>query len=304
MTTRHSLLEDVGDGTVTTAKGPSTRPWAWLRPLWRHPDLVVSGAFFAIVVLAVALAPVLSPYDPAVQNPADQFASPSPHHLMGTDDFGRDIFSRVLYGGRPILAIGISSIAIALVVGLIVGLLTGYYGGWLDQVLMALMDVMFSFPFVLLAILIVTALGPGPINTVIAIAVASIATFARLARSLVISLRKMSYIEASIAIGAGDGRILRRHILPNLLGPLLVMATANLAMAIGYASALNFLGLGVQPPTPDWGVMVSDGKQFIYSALQVPFFPGLAITLTVISLNFMGDGLQALLDPTGRRGES
>lgn len=295
------LLDDVSGEIVPAASsGPS---WRWGRRLWRYPDLVVGGAFFALVVLVVALAPVLSPYDPAAQNAAHQFATPSLRHLMGTDDFGRDIFSRVLYGGRPILTIGLASIALALLIGLVVGLLAGYYGGWLDHVLMALMDLSFSFPFVLLAILIVTALGPGLVNAIIAIAVASIATFARLTRSIVISLRRMPYIEASVAIGAGDRRILLRHVLPNLLGPLLVLATANLAVAIGYASALNFLGLGVQPPTTDWGVMVSDGKQFIYSALQVPFFPGLAITLTVISLNFLGDGLQALLDPAGRGGD-
>jgi peptide/nickel transport system permease protein len=218
---------------------------------------------------------------------------------MGADDFGRDLLSRVLYGGRPILTIGVSSIALALAAGIVVGLVTGYYGGWLDHVLMALMDLTLSFPFVLLAILIVSALGPGPINAIIAIAVPTIPTFARLSRSVVISLRTMPYVEASAALGAGHGRILRRHILPNLLGPLIVMATANLAMAIGYASALNFLGLGVQPPTPDWGLMVSGGEQFIYSSLQISFFPGLAITLTVVSLNFMGDGLQAFLDPTG-----
>ncbi len=280
---------------------PARRSWRHMR-LWRYPDLVVGGVFFAVVVLVVVLAPLLSPYNPATQNPSDQFAPMSLQHLMGTDDFGRDIFSRILYGGRPILTIGVTSIVLAMVVGLIVGVLGGYYRGWIDHALMALMDLLFSFPFVLLAILVVTALGPGIVNAIIAISVASIAIFARLARSIVISLRGMPYVEAAIAAGMGSGRILWRHILPNLLGPLIVMATANLAMAIGYASALNFLGLGVQPPTPDWGVMVSDGKQFIYSALQVPFFPGLAITLTVVSLNFLGDGLQALLDPAGRRG--
>ncbi len=272
-----------------------------VRDLSRYRAAVLGGAIFLAAVLLGLFAPVISPYDPFAQNVPERLQGPSLAHPMGTDDFGRDTFSRIVWGARPLLLASSLSVLAALVVGGVFGLSAGYWRGWLDDVLMRLMDVILSFPLMLLAILIVATLGPGLLNSVVAIAFSQIPTFARLVRSIVLSISKREYIQAARAVGAGDTRITSRHILPNLLGPAIVQATATLAVAIGYMSGLSFLGLGVQPPTADWGVMVSDGRRLIFSHPLVPFFPGAAITLTVIGLNFMGDGLRDFLDPTLRR---
>jgi len=267
----------------------------------RHRAAVLGGAIFLAAVLLGLLAPAISPYDPLEQNVPARLQGPSLNHLMGTDDFGRDVFSRIIWGARPLLFASTVSILLALVIGGTVGLVAGYWGGRLDNILMRLMDVILSYPLMLLAILVVATLGPGLINAIYAIAFSQIPIFARLVRSIVFSIAKQEYILAAKAIGAGDIRITIRHVLPNLLGPTIVQATATLAIAIGYLSALSFLGLGVQPPTADWGAMVSDGRRLIYSHPLVPFFPGAAITLTVVGLNFMGDGLRDFLDPTMRQ---
>jgi peptide/nickel transport system permease protein len=207
------------------------------------------------------------------------------------------VFTRVLYGGRPILFTGFVSVFAALALGLVIGMVAAYWGGVLDNSLMRLMDVMLSFPSVLLAILIVAALGVGLSNAIVAITFAMVPVFARLVRSLVVTLVKEEYVTAARALGAGDLRILSQHILPNMIPPIIVQASAMLAIAIATATALNFLGLGVEPPTPDWGLMVSDGQKLIFDAPYVPLFPGIAITLTVLSINYVGDGLRDHLDP-------
>jgi len=236
----------------------------------RHRAAVLGGTIFLAAVLLGILAPVISPYDPFEQNVPERLQSPSLEHLMGTDDFGRDVFSRIIWGARPLLFASTLSILLALVIGGTLGLVAGYWGGQIDNILMRLMDVILSYPLMLLAILVVATLGPGLINSIYAIAFSQTPIFARLVRSIVLSIAKQEYILAAKAIGAGDARITVRHVLPNLLGPTIVQATATLAIAIGYLSALSFLGLGVQPPTADWGVMVSDGRRFISSRSYHP----------------------------------
>lgn len=263
-----------------------------------HWAALLGGAIFLIVVFAAVAAPVLSPYDPALQNIPARLQGPSIMHLLGTDDLGRDTFSRIVWGARPILVAGIVSVVLSTVIGSALGLVAGYLGGWIDDVIMRVIDVVLSFPIMLLAILIVATLGPGLNNALIAIAFAQVPGFARLVRSLVLSVAHNDFVEAARVLGARQTRIMLRHILPNLIGSIVVQATATLALAISLSAALSFLGLGVQPPEADWGVMVSDGRRLIFSNPLVPFIPGAAITLTVIALNFLGDGLRDWLDPT------
>lgn len=271
---------------------------ARLGGFWRKNEVVtLAGLFFGLVLLSSIFAPWIAPYDPVKVDIPSRLIAPSAEHWFGTDEFGRDLLSRVIYGGRPVLVTGVLSVVSALIVGTVIGTLAGYRGGWLDELLMRVMDIMLSFPAILLAILIVAALGVGLTNTVIAVSFSMVPTFARLARSIVLTLIHEQYVLASQCVGARERGILLRHILPNMSPPLIVQATAMLAIAISYASALSFLGLGVEPPTPDWGLMVSEGQRLIFDAIWIPFFPGLAITLTVLSVNYLGDGLRDHLDP-------
>lgn len=273
-----------------------------IRALWRRHDIaLVGGAIFAIILLVTALAPVFAPYDPMARNIKKRFAPPSTEFAFGTDQLGRDVFSRVIYGGRPILATSFAAVISALAIGAVIGVAGGYIGGWLDTALMRLMDVMLSFPSILLAILIVATLGVGLLNVTVAIGFAMVPVFARLARSIVITLALEEYVAAARSLGASDRHIILRHILPNMMPPIIVQASAMLAVAIGTASALNFIGLGVEPGTPDWGMMVAEGQRLIFDAAHVPLFPGLVITITVLSVNYVGDGLRDHLDPKLRR---
>ena len=270
--------------------------------LWRRYDIALVGAaVFAFILLITVFAPLAAPYDPMARNIKNRFATPSSAHIFGTDQLGRDVLSRVIYGGRPILAAGFSAVAASLAFGIAVGVAGGYIGGSLDTALMRLMDVMLSFPSILLAILIVATLGAGQLNVTVAIGFSMAPVFARLVRSIVITLAQEEYVVAARSLGAADQHIIWRHILPNMLPPIIVQASAMLAVAISTASALNFIGLGVAPGTPDWGMMVAEGQRLIFDAPHVPLFPGLAITVTVLSVNYMGDGLRDHLDPKLRQ---
>lgn len=269
-----------------------------LRRLWRKYDLaLIGGVFFVFVMLVSIFAPIAAPYDPAERNIRNRLAAPSLAHPFGTDEMGRDVLSRVIYGGRTVLTAGFSALGLSFGVGLLVGMIGGYVGGWLDNVLMRAMDIMLSFPSVLLAILIVTTLGVGQTNVIIAIGVAQIPIFARLVRSIVLILVNEEYVLAARSLGANDFAILRAHIFPNMIPPILVQATAMLAITIATATALNFLGLGVETGVPDWGMMVADGQDLLFDAPHVPFFPGFVLMLTVLSVNYVGDGLRDHLDP-------
>jgi peptide/nickel transport system permease protein len=273
------------------------------QPLWRRfarNRPAVLGLFIILAMLAcAALADVIAPYDWRAQDIAGRFASPSSVHLLGTDELGRDILSRVLYGARFSLTIGFGAVAISFVIGTLVGLCAGFYRR-VDGVIMRLVDIMMAFPGILLAIAIVAALGPGLSSTIVAIGVNEIPGFARLNRSVALSLREREFVMAARVLGASDRIILIRHILLNLVSPLIVFASLRISTAILVGATLSFLGLGVQPPVPEWGAMVSTARQYIATAPHTFVYPTLAILITVVGFNLLGDGLRDALDPTLR----
>ncbi|MCF7935960.1 MAG: ABC transporter permease [Synergistales bacterium] len=226
----------------------------------------------------------------------EEVRAPEHHYIFGTDDLGRDVFSRVIYGARLSLLIGFISVGIALMVGMLLGLVSGYYGRWLDDVIMRSMDILLSIPYVLLAILIVAILGPGLVNAMIAIGIVSVPHFARIVRGSVLSLKQSEYVQAARVLGAGDIHIIFRHILRNSLSPIIVQTTLTFASAILSAAALGFLGLGAQPPTPEWGVMLADGRKLLLTSPWSVIFPGAAIVIFVLGFNLLGDGLRDALD--------
>jgi peptide/nickel transport system permease protein len=273
------------------------------RPLRRfRADPAALGALsiLSLVAVAVLLAPALTPYDPLAMNPGEQLLPPGPSHPAGTDLFGRDVATRLLYGGRLTLGIAAMSVLIASLLGTAMGLLAGYYGRATDRAIGWLVDVLLSFPSVLLALTIVAALGPGVANVVVAIAIAGIPTYTRLVRGQVLSARRQPYVRAAVSVGCTDKRILVRHILPNAMGPIVVLATVSIGWAILSASALSFLGLGVQPPAPEWGAMLNEGRGYLRAAPWMTAAPGLAIALTVLAVNLLGDALRDMLDPQSR----
>ncbi len=264
----------------------------------RKNRLAVMGGILLIGFLSVALfAPFLAPYDPLSQDLYNRLAAPSLSHPFGTDDFGCDILSRVIYGSRISLRIGVVAVVISLALGTTIGLIAGYWGGMLDQVLMRMMDLLLAFPSILLAIGIVAIIGPGLENAMLAIGIVAVPQYARLVRASALSVREMDYVQAARALGAGDLRILLVAVLPNCLAPLIVQSTLGLATAILDAAGLSFLGLGAQPPVPEWGAMLSNGRELILRAPWVLTFPGVAIFFTVLAFNLLGDGLRDALDP-------
>ena len=281
-------------------KGKSQFRLIWKR-LCRNKLAMLGLVFVVIVVLAAVFADVLAPYDYAKADPNNAFLMPSAQHLMGTDDLGRDILSRVIYGGRISLLVSIVSIAIALVFGCLIGVVSGFYGGVTDGVLMRIMDVFMAIPSFLLAICISAALGSGVVNTAIAIAVGFIPSYARLMRGQVMSLRGQEFVEAARVTGAGGMRIMLLHILPNTLSTIIVDSTLRLGASIMLISSLSFIGLGVQPPTPEWGSMLSAGRSYIRDFWPMVTFPGLAIMVTLFGFNLFGDGLRDALDPRLKR---
>lgn len=274
-----------------------------LKRLLRSPSAVTGAVIVAALVLAGVFAPLLTPFDPVRQDLRSVLQAPSATHLLGTDNLGRDVLARILYGARLTLFIGAFAVGVGLIFGVPLGIVSGYYRGLVDQVIQRLMDLMLSFTSFLLALTLVALLGVGLTNVIIAVGVATIPRFARLVRSSVLSLREVTYIEASQALGARDGRVLWKHILPNSLAPVIVQATLSMGSTILTAAGLGFLGLGVQPPTPEWGAMLGEGRNYIFSQPSVTTFPGLAIFLAVVGFNLLGDGLRDALDPQlrGRR---
>jgi ABC-type dipeptide/oligopeptide/nickel transport system permease subunit len=256
----------------------------------------IGGAILGMLILVAALAPALTAYDPARPDVPHRFALPSRAHPFGTDNLGRDIFSRVIYGSRVSLRIGFVSVGIAFSCGLTLGLLAGYYQR-LDNLIMRAMDVLLAFPGLLLAIAILGALGPSLTNAMIAVGIATTPTYVRITRSAVLRVRGREYVEASRAVGATDRRIVIRHVLPNISSEVIVTTTLSMAGAILAASVLSFLGLGAQPPTPEWGAMVFVAKDYLAVAPHLAMFPILAIFVTVLGFNFLGDGLRDALDP-------
>jgi peptide/nickel transport system permease protein len=251
----------------------------------------------AVLIVIAALAPSIVPYDPVDQSFRIKLQPPSGDHFFGTDEFGRDIFSRVLVGTRVALGVGSFPVLIALVIGVGLGLLAGYYGRGIDQVVMRLIDIVLAFPWLLLAIGIMAVLGPGINNVVIAVAIVYIPAFARIVRGMVLSIKEKEFVEAARAIGQSDSRIIVRHVLSNAWAPIIVLSTLSIGQAIIYAAGLSFIGLGTQPPDADWGAMLTSGREHLRDAPWLGFFPGFAILVTVLAFNLFGDGLRDALDP-------
>lgn len=271
--------------------------WAMLRPVLRNRLVLFGAGIVLLMVVFALLANVVAPYDPTEMKVTDALKAPSRAHLFGTDRFGRDVLSRTIYGSRIALGVALSSIGIALAVGSVLGLIGGYLGGWSDLVIGRVMDVLFSFPTLILAIAIAAMLGPGLNNAALAIAVVYAPLFSRVARGPVIAERAKEHVAAAIALGGGSVRIVLRHILPNILAPLIVQASVALAFAILTEASLSYLGLGTQPPDPSWGTMLNEGRTYLETAPWMSIFPGLAIMLAVFGFNLLGDGLRDILDP-------
>lgn len=285
-------------GTVPLPPATSPRSREGLGLLVRRPSSVIAWGFLALILLASLAAPLVAPFQPTAQNFSTTLLAPgAPGHLAGTDNLGRDQLSRLLYGGRPIIVTALCSVAVSTVVGTLLGMWAGFRRGWLDTLVARGMDVLLSFPLILLAIMIVAALGSGVQNVILAIAISQLPVFARLARALTLRESDREYVLAVRAAGFGSGRILFREILPNLVGPVIVQATSTVAVATGLTAALSYLGLGVQPPTPDWGLMVKEAQEFLFEAPDLAIVPGALITLFVLACNFVGDDLRDALDP-------
>jgi len=274
----------------------AVRADAWKR-FWRNRLAVVGLVIVAGLLLAAVLAPFLAPHDPGLQDLAAKRTAPGARFLLGADEFGRDILSRIIYGTRVALLVGTVSVGIALALGLFFGIISGYVGGFVDSVISRALEILLAFPYLLLAIAVVSALGPGVLNTTLAVGIWAMPAFTRIVRASVLSLREMDYIQAARAMGAPTRAILLRHLLPNFLPTLIVYSTLYMANAILVEAALSFLGLGVQPPTASWGLMVATGRDFLLMAPHITTIPGLAIMLAVLGFNLLGDGLRDALDP-------
>jgi peptide/nickel transport system permease protein len=269
---------------------------AWGR--FRRNRLAMVGLFIVAVILAAAvLAPWIAPQDPAKQSLVEKRTRPGGKYILGADEFGRDILSRIIYGARVALVVGLVSVGIALGLGLVLGSLAGFLGGWVDGAIMRCVEVLLAFPYLLLAIAVVSALGPGALNTTIAVGIWGTPPVTRIVRGAVLALTETEYVRAARALGAAGPALVTRHILPNILPTVIVYGTLFMANAILVEAALSFLGLGVQPPTPSWGLMVATGRDFLLVTPHITTIPGLAIMLAVLGFNLLGDGLRDALDP-------
>ena len=282
--------------TPTTPQASVEKRRRWPR-LFRQRALLVGGAIILLMALCALLAPIVAPYDPSEMHPDNALEGPSAQFWLGTDMFGRDQFSRILHGARISFMVGLISVSIALLLGGILGLIAAYSRGWIDNLIMRVMDILFAFPFLLLTIAIMAAFGTSLANAMIAIGIVYTPSFARVARGAALSVMELGYVEASQALGTSSWRMMFRHVLPNIQGPIIVQTSLSLAFAILAEAALSFLGLGAQPPTPSWGLMLNEGRDFFNQAPWLAIFPGIAITVAVLGFNLLGDGLRDALDP-------
>ncbi len=279
-------------------RGELAELWRRLR---RNRAAVVGAAVVAVFVLLAIFAPLLVPYDPLQGRLQDRLQTPSLAHWFGTDELGRDLFSRIIYGARISLQIQIVAVSLSLLIGVTLGAVGAYLGGQVDNLIMRAMDVLLAFPSIFLALAIIAALGTGLFNLMLAAGISTIPAFARIVRGSILQLKEREFVEAALALGSRSGRILFRHLLPNSLAPLIVQATLRMATVLLTAAGLSFLGLGVQPPTPEWGAMLSNARSYLIVAPHVATIPGLAIMVVVVGFNLFGDGLRDTLDPRLRQ---
>ena len=273
------------------------RPRAW-QQLLRDKRAIASMLLLGTIILSTLFASVISPYDPLSQE-FDILQPPSSAHPLGTDDLGRDLFTRILIGARVSLFVGVVAVTISMLLGVTMGLLSGYYGGWIDTIFMRYIDLQWAFPNFIIAVYLVAVFGTGLENVIVAIVLAFLDDFARITRGMVLSIREEEYVLAARSMGASDWRIMLRHILPNAIAPIIVQATLSVSFAILAEAGLSFLGLGVKPSTPTWGLIISDARSFFSRAWWLGIYPGLAIMITVLSINFLGDALRDVLDVRG-----
>lgn len=295
-------LPRINDDTRPKSPAADNRFRTFLRQFGRNRPAVVSAIIVFALVLIAIFAPLIAPYSPEKQSFASYLQPPSSEFLFGTDEQGRDIFSRVIFGSRLSLRIGIISVTIASVSGILLGTLAGFSGGLVDMTIMRFADIMLAFPQILLALALLAIMGPGITTVMIAVGISAIPDFMRVVRSTVLSAKELDYVMAARALGCRSLRLMLRHVLPNCIAPALVLATTEMAAAIITGAALSFLGLGAQPPTPEWGSMLSSGRRYLRHAPWIMFFPGLAITIAVMSINLLGDGLRDALDPRLKEG--
>ena len=269
--------------------------------LWKQNPNIIIGTILVLFILTIAvIGSSLAPYDPIANNYSARLLSPSSEHPFGTDKFGRDIFSRVLVGTRMDLQIGLLCTLIPLAFGTIIGLVSGYYGGVVDNILMRIVDISVSFPYLVLVIMIISILGPGTLNMFLALIITNWISYAKIIRGEVLVAKNMEYVLAAKALGFNSSRIILKHLLPNAITPAIVYMMSAVVMSILSGASLGYLGLGVQPPTPEWGVMIADGREFVTQAAWISIYPGLSIALVGISFALLGDGISSLLRPTDR----
>lgn len=297
------MAEETVNNPVTAKKvNPRIESYKqFWRRLAKNRAAVIGGLLIVFIVLLAFIGPwaitTFTDFRPNATDLGNKLQGPSAAHWFGTDSYGRDIFTRVIFGAKLTLYVGFFSVFIGGVIGVIFGIISGYYGGRIDAIIMRLMDVLLAFPGILLALAIVAVLGGSLTNVIIAVGIFSVPAFARVVRGSTLSVRKLEYIDAVRALGASDFRIIFRHILPNIMSPIIVQASLRVATAILTGAGLSFLGLGAQPPAPEWGAMLNEGRQYMYEAGHVAFFPGLMIVLVVLAFNIFGDGVRDALDP-------
>lgn len=303
MSQSQAPVSTVANQPVLIAGTPpvQTRSRTVIHRMRRHPSALVGGVVLFVTVALTLLAPVIAPANPLATAPRESRQPPSANHILGTDALGRDIFSRILYGGRVSLVLGLISVAIGGVIGVILGLLAGYFRGPVDMLIMQITDVLLTLPGFLLALAVVAVLGAGIFNVMIAVGISLIPSFVRVVRGSVLAVRDMEYVWAAHVVGVGHVRLMVKHVLPNVIAPIIVLATVGVAGAILTAASLSFVGVGAQPPTPEWGFMVNEGRQYLRLAWWISTFPGMAIMIVVIAVNLIGDALRDALDPRLRQ---
>jgi len=290
-----ALGMELAEAIAAEGRAAPPRGWAWLRYVARDKKALVGLVVLVLLALAALLAPLIAPFDPNAMD-FDMIEGPSWSHPLGTDDLGRDLLSRLIYGAQVSLFVGLSTVLISLVAGIALGIAAGYLGGWLDTIIMRYIDLQWAFPNFIIAVYLVAVVGTGLSNVIIAIALAFVDDFARIARGMVLTIKEEQYVAAARTVGVSDWRIMWRHILPNASAPIIVQATVSVSYAILAEAGLSFLGLGVEASTPTWGLILAESRSFISRAWWLGVFPGLFIMITVLSINFLGDALRDLLD--------